>query len=424
MKSEVEDSGPEFPEDDFKRFIEAHINAENELQDASDGLGGGTFCVSWWRRVVQDLQSFEIAQKIADGRPWSTDSPPASWDGKFDLYARWPASHRRPDLPLSLSEEGGVAIRAAQECMSLYWGDVDGVKTGKWKAAASRHREIPYSRFLPGVLLVDMIRQHRIHRVRASEHGSEAKSEDSYYFTPCFLAAAVCPGQQGKQPNESGTTSEAFRKTIIQNSHPSFKCRREREEEPTPGSPLCQFVKALVEAESSPQCPAKFARSIIAHMVCQDLSDLLRSISSVLDCIEWRLHDDVVLQSAMPAWRGFLGTWRNASYHQSALFERLIDWFPPENTKESVAALKLEQNLRRVKGEVDRLSKRMEATFQALMSSITIVESSRAVKQAEMVTKLTQLAFFFIPLSLVAGAFGMNINVSAVFDALQARSQC
>jgi len=57
------------------------------------------------------------------------------------------------------------------------------------------------------------------------------------------------------------------------------------------------------------------------------------------------------------------------------------------------------------------------------MSSITIVESSRAIKQAEIITNLTQLAFFFIPLGLVAGAFGMNIKVSAVFDAPQARSQ-
>ena len=46
------------------------------------------------------------------------------------------------------------------------------------------------------------------------------------------------------------------------------------------------------------------------------------------------------------------------------------------------------------------------------MSSMSIVESERAIAEAEVVSKLTHLALFFIPLSLVAGLFGMNINVS------------
>jgi len=43
---------------------------------------------------------------------------------------------------------------------------------------------------------------------------------------------------------------------------------------------------------------------------------------------------------------------------------------------------------------------------------MSIVESKRAILQTETVSKLTQLAFFFIPLTLVATVFGMNINVS------------
>jgi len=45
------------------------------------------------------------------------------------------------------------------------------------------------------------------------------------------------------------------------------------------------------------------------------------------------------------------------------------------------------------------------------MSSMIIVESERAIRGAEVVSKLTHLAFFFIPLSLVAGLFGINVNV-------------
>lgn len=69
--------------------------------------------------------------------------------------------------------------------------------------------------------------------------------------------------------------------------------------------------------------------------------------------------------------------------------------------------------LNEMQGDVKRTSRRIETTFQALMSSINIVESERAIREAESISKLTQLAFFFIPLSLVAGVFGMNINVSS-----------
>lgn len=42
---------------------------------------------------------------------------------------------------------------------------------------------------------------------------------------------------------------------------------------------------------------------------------------------------------------------------------------------------------------------------------MSLIESKKAITQAEQVTKLTQLAFFFIPLTFVAGLFGMNVRV-------------
>ena len=54
---------------------------------------------------------------------------------------------------------------------------------------------------------------------------------------------------------------------------------------------------------------------------------------------------------------------------------------------------------------------RVEGTYQVLMSTMSILESERAIAQAEVVMRLTDLAFFFIPLAFVASVFGMNINV-------------
>jgi Mg2+ and Co2+ transporter CorA len=253
--------------------------------------------------------------------------------------------------------------------------------------------------------------------------GSRSQLLEPPRSIPCFLATVVDDDQNRKVDNKADMKSEMVSEEIInnmvmRNSHPGFKIRRVREEEPTPRTRLSQFVKALAKVESMPHGRLQhFVRSVIAHMACQDLSDLLRSIGLVLDSIELSLHDDNILQHAMPAWRAFLGTWRNICYHQSALLQRLasqLALMPDPKTKASPATADVTQSLSRVKIKVDRLSQRVDSTFQSLMSSITIVESSRAIRQAELVTKLTQLAFFFIPLSLVAGAFGMNINVSSV----------
>lgn len=49
-------------------------------------------------------------------------------------------------------------------------------------------------------------------------------------------------------------------------------------------------------------------------------------------------------------------------------------------------------------------------TFQLLMSSISVRDSQQSIEQSQRATRLTQLAFIYIPLSFVTGIFGMNIQ--------------
>ena len=58
-----------------------------------------------------------------------------------------------------------------------------------------------------------------------------------------------------------------------------------------------------------------------------------------------------------------------------------------------------------------------ESTFTALMATMSIIESEKAINEAEEVTKLTHLAFIFIPLTYVASIFGMNLAVSECYEA-------
>ena len=57
------------------------------------------------------------------------------------------------------------------------------------------------------------------------------------------------------------------------------------------------------------------------------------------------------------------------------------------------------------------LQERTERTLQALMSSMSVLESQNALKQGSEIQKLTELAFVFIPISFVAAYFGMEVQV-------------
>ncbi|KAK7509721.1 hypothetical protein IWZ03DRAFT_87022 [Phyllosticta citriasiana] len=57
-----------------------------------------------------------------------------------------------------------------------------------------------------------------------------------------------------------------------------------------------------------------------------------------------------------------------------------------------------------------------KSTFSAMAGTMSILESDRAITQAEEVTTLTRLAFFFIPLTYAPGIFGMNVKELADAD--------
>ena len=172
-------------------------------------------------------------------------------------------------------------------------------------------------------------------------------------------------------------------------------------------------------------------RDAILQIICQDVSDVLRSMSRSLDTIELELHNDETLQRTMPVWREQLGKWKNALFHQGRSIEQMthnsaalndglegsaaggeVGGASTPNRAGVANSHHLERRMGRIGADVKNTYSRIESTFQALMSSITIVESERAIKEAESVSRLSQLAFFFIPLSLVATLFGMNVNVS------------
>jgi hypothetical protein len=61
----------------------------------------------------------------------------------------------------------------------------------------------------------------------------------------------------------------------------------------------------------------------------------------------------------------------------------------------------------------DTYGNRMASMIPVVTSLVQIADTRRSLKEAENVTRLTNLALFFIPLSFVTGLFSMNDGVSA-----------
>ena len=55
------------------------------------------------------------------------------------------------------------------------------------------------------------------------------------------------------------------------------------------------------------------------------------------------------------------------------------------------------------------LARRYETTISVLVSAAGVLEAQKSIRQAKQVALLTQLAFFFIPISVISSVFGMNV---------------
>ena len=90
-------------------------------------------------------------------------------------------------------------------------------------------------------------------------------------------------------------------------------------------------------------------------------------------------------------------------------------WPTPAATATTLLAHKakiqaaLERDVDYLVARCERLARSCEVSTTFLVSSMQLIESQKGITQAGQVQRLTQLAFLFIPISLLASVFGMNV---------------
>jgi hypothetical protein len=129
--------------------------------------------------------------------------------------------------------------------------------------------------------------------------------------------------------------------------------------------------------------------------------EVLSQLRDSLDYINQHLSEDDILERGLSDWRAFLGPWRKRSYNDLLSFAYIkgvggvgLDWL--------------------IEAEKE-LAERGEKTFHAIMSTMAILESKKAIQQAGAISKITNLAFFFIPFTFSATLMSMELVVSFYF---------
>jgi len=181
---------------------------------------------------------------------------------------------------------------------------------------------------------------------------------------------------------------------------------------------LGEYADAGVDLNALPQV----LQQMLLDIFLEDEVAILGKSSDSLDNIELSLAKDETLRGSLNNCRDYFGQSRTRLFHQSTSLKyinRLLgrQWqkngFSELGPSESIAKAKLQaERLRELREEGEIVRQRLDGTYHALMSTMGIMENDRAIAETEIVSKLTNLAFFFIPLTLVASLFGMNLVVS------------
>ncbi|KAF3936959.1 hypothetical protein ABW19_dt0208026 [Dactylella cylindrospora] len=164
-------------------------------------------------------------------------------------------------------------------------------------------------------------------------------------------------------------------------------------------------------------CEAHFIRGLLVESsrVLGVMEETLASID--IDMASLRsLHSKIAFwQTMMPVYRPLLADMTNAAKNirQMLRLSQHERSGSLANSELDDQITKTESTLKEFLEYVEEISARTEKSFQGLMASMSVIESQQAIDEASSVGKLTELAFFFIPITFAATFYSMQIEALA-----------
>lgn len=153
--------------------------------------------------------------------------------------------------------------------------------------------------------------------------------------------------------------------------------------------------------------------SMIFRIAHQDTVDLLKLMRSAVAKID-QASSDIELQEKALHWRCRLDEFRALLANIEASLQSFVDFLHADTSSsrnDSCAKLDtdpIEYLLHDAITAIEVHKQRITQAYSSLTSKTQISDSHRSIAEAETVTRLTELAFLFIPLSFTTSIFGMQ----------------
>ena len=166
-----------------------------------------------------------------------------------------------------------------------------------------------------------------------------------------------------------------------------------------------------------------FVAGSTLHLEClftiiqNDTANTLWHMNLALQKVGRHILDETLIQQRLVHWRFLLERFGDELKQLEESLRQFADFISGSGTSNnhnydghnkhgSQVEKLLESNVSQIKS----LRQRTTRSYKSLMANMSIVESKRGIAEAESVTKLTELAFFFIPLTFSASIFSMQVK--------------
>ncbi|KAJ1711306.1 hypothetical protein NYO67_6554 [Aspergillus flavus] len=172
-----------------------------------------------------------------------------------------------------------------------------------------------------------------------------------------------------------------------------------------------QEIHHMVEKKTAPVS----LLDTLFEIIRQDTLTLLRVLNEILSDMEVDILDDTKMEDRLTLWRQLLTKAERELLDLIASIKEFLAFFGithPANTSPA-ASDESSDILRSVSDLFDQINQmlaRLRRASSSLTSNMGLLDSRRSIDEAHAVTRLTELAFIFIPLSFSTSVFGMQIE--------------
>jgi hypothetical protein len=151
-------------------------------------------------------------------------------------------------------------------------------------------------------------------------------------------------------------------------------------------------------------------------IIRKDLLGFVKLLHKILDSINSEILDDTKMEDRLTIWRQII---TRAELELPEIRASLVEFFMflpqpgiinPAPKAKSEESFVNNEEFQECLTEVDRTLERLQTVSRSLTSNMALLDSRRSIAEAQNVTRLTELAFLFIPLTFAATLLGMQID--------------